>query len=161
MNNKLYIGMVNGAFGIKGEVKIFTQSNLKEKIFSVGKKLIIDDKEYEIEKFREHKDNILVTFKDYDDINKIDELIHKEVFIERKELDLNDNEYLYIELLDLDIIENNISIGKVEELLLNKKTIFIKNGSLIIPICDKYIENVDIKEKKVYVKDIGELRIWR
>ena len=43
--DEVYIGKVVGTHGIKGEVRILSDFQFKDKVFIVGKKLIIDDKE--------------------------------------------------------------------------------------------------------------------
>ena len=44
--DKVYVGKIVSTHGIKGEIKILTQFNFKDKVFKVGNSLIIDDKEY-------------------------------------------------------------------------------------------------------------------
>ena len=45
---RVYIGKVVSTHGIKGEVKILSDFEYKDKVFKVGKKIIIDDVVYEI-----------------------------------------------------------------------------------------------------------------
>ena len=42
----LYIGNITGPFGIKGEVKVLSETNHKNEIFKVGNNLYIDNKKY-------------------------------------------------------------------------------------------------------------------
>ena len=42
----LYIGYITGPFGLKGEVKILSETNHKNDIFKVGNSLYIDNKKY-------------------------------------------------------------------------------------------------------------------
>ena len=156
MNDLVYVGYLSSPFGLKGEVKVLSDSNHLDKIFKVGNKFYIDNKEYEIIKYHFHK-NHLVTFKNLEDINKLDEILKKDVYISRSSLNLNDDEFLYIDLIGMKIIEDNKEIGVVEDLLYNKNTIFIKCGSLIIPLIEKYLEKVDTKGKMIYVKNSKEL----
>ena len=48
---KVYVGKIVSTHGIKGEIKILSGFNFKDKVFKIGNKLIIDDKEYEIKSF--------------------------------------------------------------------------------------------------------------
>lgn len=158
MNDLVYVGYITGPFGLKGEVKVSSDSNHLDKIFKVGNVLNIDNQEYIIKKYHFHKTHLL-TFEGYEDINKIEELLKKEVFIKRSDIALKNDEYLYADLLNCMIVDNEKEIGTVEDLLYNKNTVFIKSGNLIIPIIDKYFERVDIEKKIIYVKESEELML--
>ena len=43
---KVYVGKIVSTHGIKGEIRILNQFNFKDKVFKIGNKLIIDDKEF-------------------------------------------------------------------------------------------------------------------
>ena len=45
MSKKVYIGKVVSTHGIKGEIKIISDFEYKDRVFVVGKKLIIDNNE--------------------------------------------------------------------------------------------------------------------
>ena len=158
MNDLVYIGYISGPFGLKGELKIISDSNHLDKIFVVGKTLYVDNDSYQIKSYHFHKHH-LITFEGFEDINKIDNLIKKDVYIKRSDINLSNDEYLLNELIGCKIIDNSIQIGIVEDILLSKHTYFIKSGELIIPVIDKYIEKVDIKEEIIYVKGSKELML--
>ncbi|MBE6156064.1 MAG: 16S rRNA processing protein RimM [Firmicutes bacterium] len=156
MNDLVYIGFITGPFGLKGELKLSSDSNHLDKIFREGNKFYIDNQEYVLKKYHFHKTH-LVTFAGYDDINKINDFLKKEVYISKKDLHLQPGEYLYVELLGCKIIDSGKELGIVEDLLCSKNGIFIKCGNLIIPLIDKYLEKVDTSAKIIYVKGSGEL----
>lgn len=157
MNDLIYVGYITSFFGLNGEVKIACESNHKDKIFMPNNTLIIDNQEYNIKSYRNHKNSELVSFENLDSINKCEHLLKKEVFIKRKDINLKENEYLYIELLGCSIINDGKVIGKVDELLYNKKNMFIKWDEKIVPIIDNYIDRIDIMNKTIYLKNAQEL----
>ena len=59
--------------------------------------------------------------------------------------------------MNMDVYENESKIGKVKEILLNKKYNYIKVCDIIIPISDNFIEKFDFENNIIYVKNIGEL----
>ena len=61
---KVYVGKIVSTHGIKGEIRILNHFNFKDKVFKIGNKLIIDDKEYEIKSHRVHKGFDMVTLDD-------------------------------------------------------------------------------------------------
>lgn len=159
MTDLLYLGYISGVFGLKGEVKLITDETHLDKILKPGNHLYIDNKEYTLVNYHYHNNHHLVTFDGFEDINKVDELLKKDVFFKKSEISLKDNEYLYIELIGFDIIDDNQKIGVVEEILFNKKCTFIKSGNLIIPLIDKYFEKVDLANKKIIVNNSKELML--
>ena len=159
MNDLIYIGYISGPFGLKGDVKVISDSNHLEKIFKEGNNLVINNKEYKIKKYHFHKHH-LITFEEYEDINLINDLIKQEVYLKREDLNLDDGEYLLADLIGCNLIEDK-DYGIISDVLYNKHTIFIKIDNLIVPMNEKYIEKVDTKEKKVYGKNIKELMLWK
>ena len=78
--NKIYIGKVVNTHGIKGEIRILSNFEYKDKVFKVNNKLIIGDKTYEIKSHRIHKGYNMVTLDDYNNINDVLFLLKKEVY---------------------------------------------------------------------------------
>ena len=159
MSSLLNIGHITGPFGIKGEVKINSLSNHLDKIFKVGNTLHIMDNSYVIKTVRSHKNAYLVSFEGLDDISKIDNILKKDVYVTRDEINLSKDEYLNVELLEYEIYEKDNKIGLVDELLFSKKDTYITSGKLIIPLIPKYFEGVDTDKKIIYVKDVKELSL--
>ena len=157
MNDMIFIGSITGPFGLKGEVKVYCESNHQDKIFNSGMTFYIDDNPYVIKNAHIHKNNYLVLFEGVNDIKDIDNILKKEIYIRREDLNLKDGEYLTSELFGLTIKDSEKNIGIVKEILYNKNNFFIKCDNLIIPLNEKYIEKVDITKQCIYVKDIQEL----
>jgi 16S rRNA processing protein RimM len=137
MNNLVWVGSSAGPVGLKGEIKIITDINHQDKIFKVNNKLWINNVSYIIKTVREFKHNYIVSFEQFDDINQIDLLLHQDIFMNKEDIGLDKNEFLFSEIINFAIIDNQKKIGVVKEILLNKKDYFIKDGSLIIPMIDK------------------------
>lgn len=156
MNDLVYVGYISGPFGIKGQLKVISDSNHLDKILNVGNKLVIDNNEYLICNYHFHKHH-LVTLEGFEDINLINDLVKKDVYIKRSEIKLNEDEYLYADLLGCTILSEGNKMGVVTDILYNKSTIYLKSDNLIVPIIPKYIEKVDTKGKIVYGKNIKEL----
>lgn len=157
MDSFYYIGYTSSPFGLKGEIKVISDTNLPEKVFKVGNSLYIDDVPYKIKNYHMHKFNHLVIFEGYDDINKLDPILKRDLYIKIEDLNLPEDEYLYIELIGYQIIDDNNEIGTVDEILLAKKDFYIKSGDLIIPMIDKYLVKVDKDNRKIIVRDSKEL----
>ena len=107
---KIYIGKIVSTHGIKGELKILSDFDYKSKVFVVGNKLIIDDKEYTIKSYRVHKNFDMVTLDDYTDINEVLFLLKRNVYVSKDELSVNDDEILDEDLITYKVLTNT---GKV------------------------------------------------
>ena len=112
------IGQIVNTHGIKGELKIKTASDFLSERFGVGNSLFIeiDNKyqEFEISSFRVHKSFVLVSFKDLLDINLVEKYKGYIVYQELEELELEEDEYMYSDLIGLEVYnQNNVKLAKV------------------------------------------------
>ena len=71
MDNKVYVGKIVSTHGIKGEIRILSDFDYKEKVFKVGNKLIIENQDYTIKSYRKHKNYDMVTLNNYNNINDV------------------------------------------------------------------------------------------
>lgn len=158
--DKIYVGFLSSPFGLKGEIKVLSDSNFQERIFKKGSKLYINEKKYIINSSKIIKKNYVIAFEGYDDINQIDFLLKNDIYINKEDYDFKDNEFLYIELLDMQI-DSDMGQFSIDDILLGKKEVFFKCGNLIIPYNEKYIVRIDKASKIIYAKNVGDLRIWK
>ena len=157
-NNLVYVGYVTGVFGIKGEVKCSFESNHLKDILKENNCLYINDTRYTINSVKINNNHYIIGFSEIEDISLVDSLLKQEIFINRN--DFPSIDYFTFELFGLKIIdENKKTIGTVEEVLYNKNNLLIKTDNMIIPIVDKYVENINVKDGLVSVKNVEELRI--
>ncbi len=157
--NKRNIGYITGPVGLKGEFKVYSESNHLDKIFIPNQELIINNQNYFINSVRQYKNHYIISLKDYSSIEAIENFLKQDVYINRDLLNLAEDEYLIGELIGFQIKENNHLIGYVESIYENKNTYFIKNNNYLIPLVSKYLVSVDNQNEIVYVKDIGELSV--
>lgn len=159
----LYIGKIVNTHGIKGEVRILSNFRYKEKVFKkdmpiyIGKK---KDKEI-ISSYRHHKQFEMICMTGYDNINQILKYKSEKVYINKEDLQLNKNEYLDEDLIDLKVKINNKIIGQVKRIEKYPKQdlIVIKTDKkdCLIPYVSDIIEEINLKEGYIIVKDIKGL----
>ena len=107
------VGKLINTHGLKGEVKIKSDFERKELVFKKGKKVIIDDTEFTITHYSVFKDIDLLQFEGYTDINDIEKYKGYLVYIDRDRLDIKDGDYLYADLLGMNIVNENGTYGSV------------------------------------------------
>ena len=120
--DKIYIGKIVSTHGIKGELKILSDFDFKDKVFVVGNKLIIDDKEYTIKSYRVHKNFDMVTLDDYKDINEVLFLLKKDVYVSKDSLNLGIDEVLDEELITYKVLTNTGKVGIIKEIFKASET---------------------------------------
>ena len=152
--DKVYIGKIVSTHGIKGELKILSDFDFKDKVFVVGKKLIIDDKEYEIKSYRVHKNFDMVTLDNYTDINEVLFLLKKDVYVSREELSFNNGEILDTELMEYKVLTNTGKVGIIKEIFkaseTNKIIRVLFDKEVLIPY--SFIKSIDKNKKEIIVE---------
>lgn len=153
---EVYVGKIVGTHGIKGEIRILSDFQYKEKVFVVGKNLIIDGKKYIIRSYRRHKTYDMVTLNEYKDINEVLFLLKKKVYISEEELELDDNEILDEELITYTVLTDDGKCGIIKEIFLaspNNKILRIQfEKEVLIPLNSPMVKSISKNEKKIIVE---------
>ena len=113
----IFIGRIVNTHALKGEVRIISDFEFKDKIFKENTFLYIGenkDKEV-IETYRKHKQFDMVKFKGIDNINNVLKYKGSKVYINEEDLKLKDDEILISELLNMDVYNNDKLVGKITE----------------------------------------------
>ncbi len=155
---KIYIGKIVSTHGIKGELKIISDFPFKEKVFIPGNTLIIEEKEYKIKTYRHHKIYEMVTLNNYKNINEVEFLLKKRVYLDQNNLNLNEDEILDEELITYKV-ESNLGKGELTEIFYASEKnkilrIKIHNQEVLIPMNSPYFKKIDKKTQKIIVEII-------
>lgn len=163
MNELVCIGKVINFFGIKGELKILSDFELKDKAFKCGQKVLIKEEMLEITSVRYHKNYILITVNNLNNINFITKYIGFNVYIKKSDLNLEDDEYLLDDLLGATVIDDEENIGIVKDIYIsngaNYVKVLYKDKEYLIPLIPVYIKSFNQEEKKLYTINAKSLII--
>jgi len=156
----ILIGKVATTHGIKGELKLLSDFPYKEKVFFIGNILIIDKKEYKITGYRKHKKFDMVIFEGYTDINDVEFLLRKNVYIKKEQLSLNNNEILDEELITYKVLTNKGKLGIIKEIFLASSSnkilrLFIDEKEILLPYNEEFVKKIDKEKKEITVELIG------
>jgi len=152
----IYVGKIVNTHGVKGEIRIISNFKFKEKVFNPEQTIYIGQNYDEeiITSYRKHKEYHMVTLKGYNNINEILKYKGKKVYI--KELNLNEEEYLDEDLIGLEVHYNKEIIGRISDIqkVPNNDLLIIvtKSGEKLIPHNKEFVESIDFKGKRVYIK---------
>ena len=157
MEELVIVGKVINFFGIKGELKVKSDFDKKEKVFKIGNHILINNELLKITSVRIHKNNYLIRVNDINDINLVTKYIGYNVYFRKRDLGLTDNEYILEELIGVDVMDNSENIGKVIEIYTSSNMNYIKvkysNKTYLIPLIDEYIDHFDRDTKIIYTNN--------
>lgn len=147
----IYVGKIVNTHGIKGELRILSDSKYKNEIFKINNYLYIDDKEYQIKTYRQHKNYDMVTLDDLDNINKVLHLKNKKVYTLRTYI----KEILPEDLIGYEIIYEGKKEGKVISITKNKiQDILVIDNKKKVIFIKEIIKNIDNEKKEITVGGI-------
>lgn len=160
MDEFIYIGKIVNTHGIKGEVRILSDFERKDKVFIKGMNIYIGKKKEKeiINSYRHHKNFEMITIIGYTDINQVLKYKSLNVYIKKSDLNLDNGEYLDSDLIGLDVIVDGLVKGKVTDIInLNgNKLIVIDSFSnkVYVPYQKEFISIVDFTNRKIVITPI-------
>lgn len=165
--NVVLLGKIVGTHGIRGEVKILSDSDFKADRFKKGNILYLKkDNQYipiTINSYRVHKGLDLITFNDFRNINDVLVFIGLEVYVQYSIQEaLKEDEYYYPELLHCEVfdLQNNF-LGIVSDLReVPQGTILeieYEGKKSLVPFHKEFVLEVDLENKKIIINPIEGL----
>lgn len=160
------VGTIVSTHGIKGEVKVKSDSSFNR--FVIGNKLYLKNnektKEIIVDSHRTHKGFDLITFNGLKNINDVLEFVGFEVYVDIEgNEELEEGEFYFDDLIGLNAYDdednllgviidiNEVPQGIILELKKVDKTI------AYIPFVDEFIKEVDLDEEKIIITPIEGL----
>lgn len=160
MDEFIYVGKIVNTHGLKGEIRIISDFEYKDKVFVPNFPIYIGrKKEKEIIKtYRHHKSFEMITMDGY---NYIDEVLRYKglyVYIRKEDLKLNSDEFLESDLIGLNVIVDNNLSGTVTDIrdTGNNKILVIdyNDKNVFVPYQKEFIDSVDLNKKQIVIKPI-------
>lgn len=153
----IFIGRIVNTHALKGEVRIVSDFEFKDRIFKENTLLYIgENKDKEIiETYRKHKQFDMVKFKGIDYINDVLKYKGSKVYIDESILNLKDDEILISELINMDVYNDNKYVGKITEYRSDNGNNMLRVNNKLIPYNKDFITKIDKENKSIYFHDIG------
>ena len=161
-NDYVCVGKIVNTHGIKGELRILSDFELKNKVFQKDINLYVgpEKQEFTITTYRHHKMFDMVTFKGITNINEVLNLKGLLVYVKRETLNLDNDSYILSDLIGLDVYDKDKKIGTVKDYYLdNGNTLLDVLGKkeFYIPLKSHYIKRVNLQDKKIITEGGSEL----
>ena len=160
----VYVGKIVNTHGIKGELRLLSDFDKKDKVFKEGFTIYIGDirRKEVIASYRKHKMFDMITLEGYSNINEVLKYKGMEVFVNREDLELSKDDYLLSDLIGLTIKEDGETLGKVKEIVYNGSSTLLEiegTKHFYIPNNPEFIKEVSLEEKKIECKNAKGLML--
>ena len=155
------IGKVAATHGIRGQLRIVSFSGEAESILS-QRRLVFkgpnDESEtFEVANSSVHGKRVLISLKSLEDINKVEYLVGREIYVERGQLsELPEGEYYWCDLIGLKVYTvHGEYLGILSEIMAagSNDIYVIRNGEkeFLIPAVEEIVTNIDLRESVIIV----------
>lgn len=153
------IGKLVNTHGIKGEVKLLSNFEYKNKVFVVGMNFYIgEDKEkVTVNSYRHHKVFDMVTFKEYNYINDVLKFKGKLVYVLKPDLALDNNSILDRDYIGMNAYYEGVLIGKVKDIIDNNGYKLMLIGTKFVPFNKEFISSVSVTKNELILKNVEGL----
>lgn len=146
------IGQIVNTHGLKGDLKVKSDSDFKASRFAVGSVLYIDSVPYTITKFQPHQGFDLLHFNGIDSIDAALTLKNAMLYAPLEDAPLQDNEYHVSQLVGLSVRHGSDVIGTVEDILHYPAQSILVVGKHRIPFVDAFIKDVSLEQQVIIVE---------
>ena len=162
-DSNIQLGYIQGVFGIKGWIKVYSYCRPKEQILDYPVWQLRNnenEQSYNLEEGRQHVTSIIARLSNVNSRNQAEALIHSEIWVTTEELSvLPEGEFYWHELTGLNVVTlDGQSLGYVIRLMETgaNDVLVVANESdakeILIPyIRDEVIKNVDLNKKHIIV----------
>ena len=117
-SNNIYVAKLGKAVGLKGDLRLFIDSDFPEQ-FKKGA-TFLTNRNLELKVLEYNSSRELIKFENYEDVETAKKLTNQELYstIEqtKENCKLGKNEFFWFDLISCEVFENNLRLGKVKEL---------------------------------------------
>lgn len=161
MENLLEIGKIVNTHGLRGEVKVVPWTDTPDDFEAVSNVFIKIKREYKpltVQSVRYQKNNLIVKFKEFDNINDVEGFKGMTLYCHRDELgELPEGVYYIVDLIGLDVVtEDGNHVGVIADVfntgandIYDVKREDKKN--LLLPVIDEVVKEIDMEKRQVTV----------
>lgn len=157
----LRIGQIVNTHGIKGALKVVPLTDYVERFEEVEWVYIegLQEKFY-IDKVQYQSTTVIITLKDYQDINKVERFKGKYLLIDASQRrDLPEDTYYISDIIGLEVYTvAGVYLGKVKDILqAGSNEVYVikdKEKEVLIPAVKEFVPEIDLKAGKIIVDPI-------
>lgn len=162
MEDYLQVGAITSTHGIKGEMKVFPTTDdptrfedLDEVYIEMGKEM----KPLHVQSVKYFKQFVILKFKEYSDINDIEQFKGKGIFVDREHaVELDEDEYFVADLIGLKVVtDDGKDFGELTDVMFTgANDVYIvkraDNGEeALLPAIEECILDIDLDSQMMKV----------
>lgn len=164
MTEWLNVGKIVNTHGIKGEVRVISNTDFADERYQVGNKLFIEFPEQsemlevKIKHHRQHKQFDLLQFEGYENVNDVEKFKGSQLKFQRKDIhELDEGEFYYFQIIGCEVFtEQGEHLGVIKEVLSpGANDVWVikrpKGKDILIPYIKDVVKEVDVNEKRVLI----------
>lgn len=159
---KVEVGKIVNTHGVKGEIKIKSDSDFTETRFQPGEVVEIEREgketlEFKIASYRMHKGLHMLTFEGINNINDIEYLKGETIVQERdhEEIELGEHEYFYSDIIGCTVFDDeDTPIGRVTEIFeTGANDVWVVKGDkeYLIPYIADVVKDIDVEGRSIKI----------
>lgn len=157
----LYIGKISNTFGIKGDLKLSLNQEIKKNNLTDFKLIFIKTLNeqiipFQIQEYREAKQNLIIHLKDLNNINDVEKFKSREVYFNN----LRNTFEIEVQIVDYNVYFNNLEVRVIDYMsngFYGLIKVELNKNIFWVPLVEKYTSLFDKANHKIILKDIEGL----
>lgn len=158
-DEKIVIGKINGFHGVKGFIKVFSETRPREGILEYSRFFMKEGNkwvEVKVEGRQKHNKHVLLKFEGYDSRDSVEPLLGQDLYILRNDMPELEQGIYWIDLLGLKVINHeDVELGEIIDIFETgaNDVITVKGpkGEMMIPFSMEYVV-MEINLEEGYVQ---------
>ena len=161
MEQFLRVGVISSTHGIRGEVKVYPTTDDPERFLDLEEVILDTGREHkilEIEGVKFFKNQVILKFKGYDNINDIEKYLKKDLLVDREHaVELGENENFIADLIDMEVVtdEGNVLGTLTDVIETGANDVYAvktpEGKEILLPAIRDCILDVNVDEKRMTV----------
>ena len=156
----LEVGKIINTHGLRGDVKVIPWTDMPEDFEEIPVVYIRrknDDEQLTVSKIKYQKNNLIVKFKELNDINQAEKYKGLVLYANRENLwELEEGVYYIADLIGLDVYDESGKIGVLADVFntgANDIYEVRREGkkNLLLPVIDEVVREIDLENKRITV----------
>ncbi len=161
MEEFLRVGVISTTHGVRGEVKVYPTTDDPQRFCELQKVLLDTGKEHkelEIAGVKFFKNQVILKFKGYDNINEVEQYKGMDLLVSREDaVPLEENENFIVDLIDMDVVtDEGERLGTLTDVLkTGANDVYVvetpEKKEILLPAIKDCILHVDVEGKRMQV----------
>ncbi|WP_311531298.1 ribosome maturation factor RimM [uncultured Anaerococcus sp.] len=158
---RISVGEIVASHGIRGNLKVNSLTD-NEKRFEKGSKVFIEDELLTIRESFKKKNQVIIGFEEYDNINDVLKFVGKDITIDEKDLGkLAEGEIYIHDLYGLKVISDGQIKGEIKDVIsgVYPNDVYLvqtENGEVLLPALRAIIKEINTEKGFIEVENFSD-----